>query len=893
MIRQDLLLNCFDSTRRARLFHEDGIVARVNAAFAELLGADREEFVGRPLETIVDPLPLEPGQRIVRLRSASGTQTYSCLVEGDAEGGMLVIEGSGELDSKALAERLASILEITRQMASNLAPSEILREIAMACRRLVDAQSTTLFALTADGTKLVPLYTDDPEFHDDVMGFELPVGVGLTGHVVQTGQPMVVNDPDHSPYVAQVPGTPEENVEALMSIPLRTADHVLGALTVTRPLERPFSGADLEILSILAGQVSALLASAELHDRIAESELKNRSLVENADVGLFRLDLEGRILELNPFILRTLGLPSAAAAGDRQLWGSEKTRDRFLEALGAGGQVRDFGCRTMHSDGRLVDLLVSGRRFGELGYIEGVLRDVTEQRRLEVENQNRLAFLDNLMAQLPLGLLILNADQSPRHCNAAFERLFGVSRRELLVELDDDSLLRRLLGGLKPLQDLWAGCLRGEAGVEEDLRVPAELMPGAERATLVSVTAVPVQNRIGNLTDVVLLFEDVSGRRELQNQLLRAQKMESIGGLAGGIAHDFNNILSGILGNAEMLRRLQPLGAEAQRCLDVIEKAVGKAGQLTRQLLGFARQGSDQRERVEANRSIEQALDLFRRSIPARVRVQVDLAQDLPPIQADALQLEQAVLNLLLNAADAIEGEGTIELGTRRRAVDEREARGTAGLKPGEFVEIEVRDDGCGIPDELQSRIFDPFFTTKAEGKGSGLGLSMVYNIVRAHGGHIDLASRRGLGTRLRLLFPAEAEAGLREAAAQARQGRDERVLVVDDDAVLRDMLRRILESLGYAVTTFESGSSVIEWYREHGGEAGLVILDVLMPDMNGLEVYEELREIDPGVRILICSGYTHGQREEILGLPGVKGFLEKPFTLSGLSGMVRRALEG
>jgi PAS domain S-box-containing protein len=890
---QQLLLSQFDQSRRARLLFQGERVLRVNGSLAALLGVGAESLVGRPLEELLAPLPLSGGQRVIRLRTPDGCKACSCRVQLDEEedAGLLLLDSAGGLGNEAMAERLASILEITQKMASSLEPGEILQEIAEACRRLVDARTTTVFALSADGRRLKPLYTDDPEFHDEMMGFELPVGTGLTGHVVQTGQPQIVNDPDTSPLVVQVPNTPDEVDEVLMSLPLRTADRVLGALTLTRPLEQPFDAADLEIISILGGQAAALLESAELHDRITESELKNRSLVENADIGLFRLGLDGHLLELNPFILQVLGLSRVEDVGDRQFWGSERSRERFLAQLEAEGRVRDFACRTMHADGRLVDLLISARRFAELGYSEGVLRDITVQRRLETENRNRLAFLDNLIAQLPLALLILNADRTPRHCNPAFERLFATSRRELLVESDEDGLVGRLIRGLPPLRELWAGCLRGEAGVEEDLRVPAELLPGVEHERHVSVTAVPVQNQIGNLTDVVLLFEDVGGRRQLQNQLIRAQKMESVGSLAGGLAHDFNNLLGGILGSAGFLRQLVPGQEDAHRQLDVIEGAVGKAARLTRQLLGFARQGTESLERVAVNSAVEQALELFQRSIDPRIRIEPRLGGALPAIEADALQVEQAVLNLLLNAADALPGEGRIGITTRLRQVDEREARATPVLKAGRFVEIEVQDDGCGIPDELQTRVFDPFFSTKDSDKGSGLGLSMVYNIVRSHGGHIELASRTGYGTRVRLLFPALQEAPAPASSAVAPAS-GERVVVVDDDAVLRDMLRRILESLGYAVQTFESGAAVIDWFSRHADEADLVILDVLMPDMSGLEVHEELALRRPDIRVLFCSGYTRGQDDEILSLPGVKGFLEKPFTLGSLSAMVRRALE-
>ena len=891
---EELLLRRFNESRRGRLLFSEQRILRANSTLVAETGYGHEELRGMELSSLLEPVPDESGTFPLNLILKDGTRLpISCRTSFENGLGIMIFESEAWIGSQAMAARLESILELTRKMSISHNPREIISDIADACCRLVNANTTTVFALNAVGDTLIPIFTDDEEWGDDLMEFQFPVGTGLPGHVVQTGVPTIINDPLDSDVVVQVPGTPDEADEVLMSFPLRSGDRVLGAITTTRPIDQPFTDSDLEIISILAGQVSGILATAELLDKLAESELKFRSLVNNADVGLFRLGLEGELSWVNPHIRKLLHLPANKDPEVRDIWGSDKNHQRFLELIRRDGMVSEYTCRTMSVDGRLLEFMLSGRLFRELGYIEGVLRDITERRRLEMESRNRLSFLENLISQIPLALVVLDPDGLVRQCNKAFEKLFETSARNLLVEQGENALVPRLLKTVEALTALWRGCLRGQAGHEEEILLPASLYENGGEERYASVTVFPVHNKIGNLTDIVLMLEDVTRRRTLQRQVIRAQKMESIGALSGGIAHDFNNILGGILGNASFLRNKLAEDSDSLRYLEVIERGIDQASQLTRQLLGFSRQGPQQLNPVDVNSVIEQTLELFRRTLDQGVELQQELDPGLPAAFADSLQFEQVVLNLLLNANEALNGHGRIAIRSRPRVVDEEESRQVPDLRPGNYVEIEVRDTGRGIPPELHNRIFDPFFTTKRDGEGSGLGLSMVYSILRAHGGHVELASRPDLGTRFRLLFPAADEPAREAGGPPVKTLRGtEHVLVVDDEAVIRDMLTRILESLDYSVTTFDSGLGAIEYYRERHEGVDLVILDVVMPDMNGLEVYEEMRAIDPGARILICSGYTQNQRSEILDLPGISGFIEKPFTINTLSNTLRRILD-
>ncbi len=873
---------------QAVLLLESGRVTLSSSLFHELIGRGAEELAGLDVAALLQPPPRAGYQQICQLLRDSGPLDVNCTALAEGNSLLVRVEERGRPDSRELAERLQTVLDISRKMASASDIQQIMQEITRASHHLVGANDTTIYGLHADGDRLIPLFTDDPNYSDVTMTFEIPLGTGLTGHVVQTGHAAIVNDPASSGLVVQVPGTPEEVSEVLMSVPLSAGDRVLGAITISRPLERPFSESDLEIISILAGQAAALLAQVELVRRIADSESRYRSLVENAGIGLFRLTMDGVVEAANPYLRRVLGLGQQDLVDSRQIWGSERACQEFLEQLARDGLVVDAHATTLSADGRMLELRVSASHTPGGEAIEGSLADDTDRRRLELENQGRLVFLENLLAQLPVGLVIIEPGGRVRHHNPVFARLLGLPDGEVRGE----HVFNRLLRDIPELHALWIQTLRREGGRIEELALPPSLFADST-IKHISATTVPVSNQAGVLTDVVFLLEDVSERRALRNQLIQSQKMDSVGSLASGLAHDFNNILSGILGNTQFLRRQLGHHPEADEPLDTIERSVGMAAQLTRQLLGFARRDNDTLELIDPNPEVTQTLNLFRRGLKPGVRLEEEFSPSLPRILADPLQVGQALLNLLLNAVDATGESGVISVRTRLRQQEAEGAVGGEASIGGPWLEFEIQDTGAGIPEDMLPRVFDPFFTTKAKGQGSGLGLAMVYAILERHGGRVEIQSRVGFGTRIRLLFPIPRAEGA-EPSTPARRAGDSptaQIWVVDDDPVLRDMLWHILESLHYKVRTFETGKEVLEAVRHEPAAADLYFLDVLMPGMSGVELLQELRGLRPDPHVIFCSGYTHSQQGGLLELPGVKGFIEKPFSIASLSTLVAEAL--
>ncbi len=373
--------------------------------------------------------------------------------------------------------------------------------------------------------------------------------------------------------------------------------------------------------------------------------------------------------------------------------------------------------------------------------------------------------------------------------------------------------------------------------------------------------------------------------REREEQLRQSQKMEAIGTLAGGVAHDFNNILTGILGYATLLKRGAAPGDRVHKAAEVIEKAAERGASLTRQLLGFARRGKNQTVAVDLGESLREVMALLGRTVDKSIRI------ELPPPPAplftcgDPAQIQQVILNLAVNARDAMPEGGTLTLAADPVVLD----GGCA------CVRLSVRDTGCGIPEEHLPRIFEPFFTTKERGKGTGMGLAMVYGIVQNHGGSVQVSSRPGEGTLVQVdlpripapLLPAEREA---EVCVPEARGTG-CILVVDDEEVVRQGTAAFLEELGYRVAMAEDGRAALAHYTAHGRGIDLVLLDLVMPGMGGRECFRALKALDPGVRAVLCSGYGFNIAAQELLDEGMLEFLPKPYALPDLGATVARVL--
>ena len=377
-------------------------------------------------------------------------------------------------------------------------------------------------------------------------------------------------------------------------------------------------------------------------------------------------------------------------------------------------------------------------------------------------------------------------------------------------------------------------------------------------------------------------------RDRLEEQLRQAQKMEAVGQLAGGIAHDFNNILTAIMGNAELLKMGLPQAADQIRHADEVIKGAARAADLTGQLLAFARKGKRQVLPVDIHDVVTQTVNMLTHTIDRRIEIRLELHASPSTVMGDPTQLHGALLNLGVNARDAMPGGGILTYTTRNVALTVDDCiEHPFELTPGDFLEIGISDTGVGMDKKTRKRIFEPFFTTKEVGKGTGLGLAGVYGCVRGHDGSIRVYSEPGRGATFRVLLPqadAAAEAEPQNIAENVLEKGSGRVLVVDDEESVRDFVQTSLQHLGYTVSACKDGLDGVEYYRRHHREINLVILDLIMPRMNGQDAFREMKIINPNVRVLVSSGFSHTTATRQMLGNGALALLNKPFQITELA---------
>jgi nitrogen-specific signal transduction histidine kinase/CheY-like chemotaxis protein len=374
-------------------------------------------------------------------------------------------------------------------------------------------------------------------------------------------------------------------------------------------------------------------------------------------------------------------------------------------------------------------------------------------------------------------------------------------------------------------------------------------------------------------------------KAEVEQQLLHAQKLEAVGTLAGGVAHDFNNLLTGILGRAEYLKLSSDPEGDVHKNAAVIEKAALRASELTGQLLGFARKGKVQNIPVDIGGLLDDVIAILSHSIDKRIQIEKTINTECPLTTGDPGQLQQVFMNLAVNARDAMPGGGRLSF-----AIDDLTVPG----KTGRYLRVAIADSGPGIPEDVRQRMFEPFFTTKPQGQGTGMGLAVVYGIVENHSGWIEVESRPGAGATFTVFLPLT---GDRPDFPTGESSPDEthergRILVVDDEEMVSDVTRLMLTSRGYQVTCLADGRQAVEHYRNHHHDYDLVLLDMIMPVMDGEECFRILRQINPDIRILVMTGHSEEHTVRRLAKEGSLQFIRKPFERTVLIQAVKRVLE-
>lgn len=406
-----------------------------------------------------------------------------------------------------------------------------------------------------------------------------------------------------------------------------------------------------------------------------------------------------------------------------------------------------------------------------------------------------------------------------------------------------------------------------------------------------------VTHFVGYVVDITDRVEAMEKQHTLEKQLLHAQKLESLGVLAGGVAHDFNNLLTGILGEASLARlELDAPDGDVRGSIERIEQSARRAAELTRQLLAYSGKGRFVVQPLNLSVLMKEIANMLGVVISKKAALELHLADDLPSVEADRAQMQQVAMNLITNASDALgDNAGLITIKTGTETCSERSLRdvyGAESLPAGEYVTLEVSDNGCGMPEGVRDRLFDPFFTTKATGRG--LGMSAILGIVRAHHGAIRVYSEPGQGTAFKLLFPAVAAKAVTSDPQSDGTGwrGTGAVLVVDDEPSVLRVAQRMLERLGFSTLLAADGQEALDLFDAHRADITLVLLDMMMPKMNGKEVLSALRRLDPELPVVMSSGFNEQDAISRMAGRGMTSFLQKPYEPADLEAAVRRALE-
>lgn len=675
-----------------------------------------------------------------------------------------------------------------------------------------------------------------------------------------------------------------------------------------------FDAVETEALAAMARRVGSAIQGARRHETFVNAKASYDELLRNQRDGVI-LVREGKVVRANPAAAEMLGYASPGLLFDADPGSILAEPDAVaglrdeLQEPGKGEPRSEWETTLLRMDGstfpgeiRLTwaprenrrDSFVPQRR-GPLGLI--VLRDVTERARVLRELRKERDF-SNQMLDIS-GALVLQVNRSGEILlfNRQCEEATGLSSGEALGKKMWDLLIE------EPARDLHRDAIRGIVAGRTPPPLETTIATAHASPRTIAWNHAPLHDGAGTIVSVIVTGIDVTERRLLEKQLVEMQKMEAVGTLAGGIAHDFNNILTGILGSLDLARGFVPPGSPASAPIAEGIKASERAVQLVRQLLDFSRRAPAECRPVNLGNVIREVTALFSQTIDRRIEMTSSIADDLLPAFVDPNQVHQVLMNLCVNARDAImesfESEGEsggrpltgywIYIRAENVEVDDDYCRIFPYARKGRYIWLSIGDNGAGMDEATQQRVFEPFFTTKKMGRGTGLGLSTVYGIIKQHNGWINLESRPGKGTTFSVYFPEAT--GLPEEAPAFPEtepsGRGkETVLFADDEDLIRDLGRQVMEMHGYTVFLAEDGMRAIELFRSNREAIDLVVLDLTMPRRSGMEVLRSIRQIDPAVRVILSSG--NPPPEPVHGTM----FLPKPYRAEMLARAVRSALD-
>ncbi len=783
------------------------------------------------------------------------------------------LKQSRDLLDERVRERTAELElakeELEREILERKQIEEALKES--------EALYRTLFQAAADSIYLLDLQAERP----GMIVSANPAAAEMHGYTVDELLTLRIADLDTPESAANAP----ERIERLLN-----GERLREEVTHRRKDGTVFP---LEInaqLLELGGRKYALAIDRDITERkraeeaLRASEERFRILAEGAFEGVV-ISRHGVILDCNEVFCRMSGysLEELAGMNVRDIIAPE-FRDIAMRHILSGSEDA-YESALVRKDGHIVPMQAKGKTIPYEGGEAGIasVRDISAAKMAE-EVQKRLA---TAIEQSAEAVLITDPEGVIQYVNPAIERITGFSKEDLIGKTPrvfrggehDQAFYRHLWDTIKA-GNIWSGRLVNK-------RKDGSLFQ--EEATIS-----PVRNTSGQITNFLAVKRDITEHLELSNQLAQAQKMEAVGTLAGGVAHDFNNLLQVVLGYSELMLADRDFPARYADDLAKIFRAAKNGADLVDRLLTFSRKTEFKPRPVNLNQRIEQLQKMLSRTIPKMIDIELALADDLAAINADPTQMEQILMNLAVNARDAMPDGGRLLIRTENVVLDEHYCKTHLGCKPGSYMLLSVSDTGEGIDKDTLQHIFEPFFTTKRPGEGTGLGLAMVHGIVEQHGGFIRCYSEPSEGTAFRIYFPAlpSGEMPGKMIEQPIVRGGSETILIADDEEPIRDLGVRILTKAGYSVIMASNGKEALDVYRARGGEISVVILDLIMPEMGGSQCLEELLKINPDVKVIIASGFSVNAQTGSALESGAKGFVNKPFNISEMLRTVRKVLD-
>jgi len=650
-----------------------------------------------------------------------------------------------------------------------------------------------------------------------------------------------------------------------------------------------------------AGQPGIIMATFEdnterkrIEVALRENEERYRTLFHQAIDGIFIIDTEGRIIDANPSFARLHGYHvddlRTMSLRDLDTPATAALIPERMKALAELGTLR-FEVEHFHRDGHTFPLEVVAAciRLGEQPYVLCSHRDLSERKLAENILRESAQQFRELIDRSPVAMAVNDGSGHTTLLNRKFISLFGYGQEDLPTVGDwwrkaypDPDYRRKVI-------EAWTAATQKAARTGEELRLPEY------RVTCKDGTVRTIQfgwARIGLLE--LVIFEDLTERKALEAQLQQAQKMEAIGHLAGGIAHDFNNLLQVILVNAELISSEDYLDESVRDEIREISTSAERATELTRQLLAFSRRQLIRPVNLDLNDLVQGVLKMLRRLIGEHIALCTIFGENLGRVFADRGQIEQVIMNICVNARDAMPRGGRLTIETRNQVFDREYCRLHPWAKEGSFALLSISDTGEGMDEATQARIFEPFFTTKELGKGTGLGLATVYGIVKQHLGLIHVYSEPNAGTVFKVYLPL-VDAEVLEPVAESKfeiKGGDETILVAEDDPAILRMLALLLESAGYTVLKASNGTEAFSLFLENSGAVDLVLLDVMMPGLSGREVMNLIKEKDSGVPFLFSSGYSIDAIHTDFVIHDGLNLIQKPYSREVLLREIRRILD-